>query len=371
MWDTIKKVLNFVSTVFLYSIFVLLIIVGLMVALYFVDHYKSVKEGNEKPPLFGAYVIISGSMEPAIHVYDAVVTMRVDAKDIQKNDVITFISTDPGHSGITVTHRVVGIKETANGSYAYRTKGDNNNVEDDTLVSYDNVLGKVMFRIPLIGHLQKILTSNFGWLLLIVVPCLFIIIGDLVKLIKLLGNKGDKNDSSDDDRGGENGQRKSSAEVIPPVSKVAQEVKTPREEVQSNPPIAPPPNIESNPAVNRRSTEDKSMQSGVNGEKKVSIEIPEPVRPSPKSEVVPGPYPAKTIEEKTREEVNEELDSLFIAEPKRRAVPKEEEVVEDLNDFSEPVPPPSRNVSDIGVGGIPIPRNPNAAILNDAGDGKF
>ena len=152
---------------------------------------------------------------------------------------------------------------------------------------------------------------------------------------------------------------------------MAQEVNTPREEVQSNPPIAPPPNIESNPAVNRRSTEDKSMQSGVNGEKKVSIEIPEPVRPSPKSEVVPGPYPAKTIEEKTREEVNEELDSLFIAEPKRRAVPKEEEVVEDLNDFSEPVPPPSRNVSDIGVGGIPIPRNPNAAILNDAGDGKF
>lgn len=183
-WKFVKKVFNFITSVILYSIFVILIIVGIMVALYFADHYISIKQGNVRAPLFGAYVIISGSMEPTIHVYDAVITMRVDADDIKKKDVITFLSNDPNHPGITITHRVIGIQKNQDGTYAYRTKGDYNNVEDTTLVSYDEVLGKVLLRIPSIGKIQRLLLSNNGWLFLIVVPCLFIIVSDVFKLIK-------------------------------------------------------------------------------------------------------------------------------------------------------------------------------------------
>ncbi len=190
MWDLIKRIFHFVMTILLYSVFAILIIVAIMVGFYFVDQYKSTKEGVHRAPLFGAYVIISPSMVPNINVLDAVVTMRVDAKELQKNDVITFVSKDPTHSGITVTHRIVGVKQTESGSYAYRTKGDNNNVEDQTLVSYDDVIGKVMIRIPYIGYLQQFLTTRFGWLLVIVLPCLFIVVGDIVKLVKtvVVGN---------------------------------------------------------------------------------------------------------------------------------------------------------------------------------------
>ncbi len=186
MWDLVKRIFHFLSTILLYSIFIILILVSIMVGLYFLDNYTSAKKGIERAPLFGAYVIISPSMVPNINVMDAVITMRVDAKDIHKKDVITFTSEDPRNSGITVTHRVVGINKTESGTYAYRTKGDNNNVEDRTLVSYDQVIGKVMLRIPYIGYLQQLLTTQFGWILVIVLPCLFIIIGDLVKLMKAL-----------------------------------------------------------------------------------------------------------------------------------------------------------------------------------------
>ena len=194
MWDLIKRIFHFVMSVLLYSIFVIMIIVAIMIGLYFVDHYKSVKDGTNRAPLFGAYVIISNSMVPNINVMDAVVTMRVDSKDLKKDDVITFISKDPRHSGITVTHRIVGIKQTESGDYAYRTKGDYNNVEDQTLVSYDNVIGKVILRIPYIGYLQRLLTTQIGWILVIVLPCLFIVISDLIKLFKLLitGKKKDE-----------------------------------------------------------------------------------------------------------------------------------------------------------------------------------
>lgn len=184
MWETIKKVFNFITSVILYSVLVLLVIIGIMVGAYFVDHYVSIKQGNQRAPLFGAYVIISPSMEPNIHVLDAVITMRVKPESIKKGDVITFISNDPDHPGITITHRVMGIQETTNGSYAYKTKGDANNVEDDTWTSYDNVIGKVMLRIPSIGKLQRLLLSSTGWLFLIVLPCLFIIISDIVKVAK-------------------------------------------------------------------------------------------------------------------------------------------------------------------------------------------
>lgn len=185
MWDLIKRIYHFIMSIILYSIFAILIIVILMVGAYFVDQYMSVKSGKPRAPLFGAYVIISPSMVPNINVLDAIVTMRTDAEKLKKNDVITFISNDPSHKGITITHRIVGIKKTANGGYAYRTKGDNNNVEDKTLVSYNEVLGKVIFRIPYIGYLQQFLTTKFGWILVIIIPSLIIVVGDVVKVVKL------------------------------------------------------------------------------------------------------------------------------------------------------------------------------------------
>ena len=162
-----------------------------MVGAYFVDQYMSAKSGEPRAPLFGAYVIISPSMVPNINVLDAIVTMRTDAEKLKKNDVITFISNDPAHKGITITHRIVGVKKTSSGEYAYRTKGDNNNVEDKTLVSHDEVLGKVILRIPYIGYLQQFLTTKFGWILVIVIPSLFIIVGDVVKVVKVIVVKED------------------------------------------------------------------------------------------------------------------------------------------------------------------------------------
>lgn len=214
MWDMIKKVFHFIMTVLLYSLFAIIIIVAIMVGLYFVDHYKSVKEGSNRAPLFGAYVIISPSMVPNINVLDAVVTMRTDADKLKKNDVITFVSQDPRSSGVTVTHRIVGIKKTESGAYAYRTKGDNNNVEDYTLVSYDHVIGKVMLRIPYIGYLQQLLTTQFGWIVVIVLPCLFIIISDLVKLLKVLFMKKEQKDDVEPENSGNLDNKEAEVEPI-------------------------------------------------------------------------------------------------------------------------------------------------------------
>jgi len=74
-----------------------------------IDKKISASKGIVRSPLFGAYIIISESMVPQINVYDAVVTVRVDADDIKVDDIITFISKEIETAGTPITHRVIGI----------------------------------------------------------------------------------------------------------------------------------------------------------------------------------------------------------------------------------------------------------------------
>ena len=195
--DTVRKVLHFLSTVLLYSLLIIVLIIAVFFGAYVIDQMIGMKNHEDRSPLFGVYVIISPSMVPNINVYDAVVTMRVPTEKIEMYDVITFLSKDIDTHGTPITHRVVGIVETEDGKIGYRTKGDNNNAEDNALIMEDEVIGKVLFRIPMIGYVRTFITSRIGWLLIVVLPCVGIIIYDIGKLIGLVKNSKAIPDDSD------------------------------------------------------------------------------------------------------------------------------------------------------------------------------
>ena len=198
VFDIAYKIYHFVAKVFLYSILIVLIIVALGFLVYFVDLMKNIKSGENKPPILSAYIIISPSMEPAIKVQDAIIIVRKDVDDLKKEDVITFVSSDPRYSGLTITHRIVGVEKSEDGKTFYRTKGDNNNTEDAALVSSDNVYGKVVLKIPKIGYIQYFLTRTYGWLFIVVIPCLGIVIYDIIKLFKSMMNPSTSNNKKEE-----------------------------------------------------------------------------------------------------------------------------------------------------------------------------
>ena len=105
----IKWTLNYMVSIIMYAIIVLLILVGVILLVYFVD-YK-IHENRHEKPLYGAYVIVSGSMEPLIKVKDAVIIKRTTEDNIKKGDVITYRALDEAYYGILITHRVTGIQE--------------------------------------------------------------------------------------------------------------------------------------------------------------------------------------------------------------------------------------------------------------------
>ncbi|MCW2847311.1 MAG: signal peptidase [Marmoricola sp.] len=100
------------------------------------------------PALVGMapHVIMSGSMEPRIHVGDIIVTRAVPATTLVKGNVITV--SDPDHPEKTRTHRFV--RRAADGTIV--TKGDANPTADSSHVTDAAVLGLGVIRVPFVGR---------------------------------------------------------------------------------------------------------------------------------------------------------------------------------------------------------------------------
>lgn len=124
---------------------------------------------NTVPDLLGykSFIIISGSMEPYLKVGDMIIVKEIDSDEIKKGDVISFWE---GES--LVTHRVEEILE-ENGEKHFKTKGDNNNKEDEKLVTNSNIEGICKFRIPKVGKL--IMHSQNIWGFIIIFGIIYII----------------------------------------------------------------------------------------------------------------------------------------------------------------------------------------------------
>ncbi len=177
-----------------YALFIWLLLIGVALLVYVLDIKIRAVKGDNSPPKYGAYVVLTGSMLPEIQVYDVVVTKQQDAKDLKEGDVITFASSDTRFAGTIITHRI--IKKNYNSktkSYTFQTKGDNNNVADSALVSPNDIFGKVILKIPKLGYLRDFLASDGGWILVVLFPCLAVVAYDIVKIGKGLKRKKYKN----------------------------------------------------------------------------------------------------------------------------------------------------------------------------------
>lgn len=187
-----KYVAKSVIDTIVWTALILLIIIAAFLVYYVASAKIYSMKGYAYEPKVSLYTIISPSMEPNVKVYDVVMDVRVGSKDkISVGDIITFISTSKVSADLTVTHRVTEIIE-QDGKTMYKTKGDYNLKEDDALVDYDKVIGKVYFIVPQLGRIQFLLASKGGWFFIVLVPAFGVIIYDIMKLIKLLSKKGIK-----------------------------------------------------------------------------------------------------------------------------------------------------------------------------------
>lgn len=181
-----KGLFKYIYTIVSWTVFTILIVIGILLIYYYISVRLYATKGEKFEPQFSIYTIVSGSMTPTINVYDVIINTRVKkAEDVQINDVITFISTWEVNNGMTVTHRVVDIKRLDDGSPCFITRGDYNTQNDPTCVKLGNIIGITKAKIPSLGRVQQFLANRFAWLLIIILPALYIIIKDIVKIFNL------------------------------------------------------------------------------------------------------------------------------------------------------------------------------------------
>jgi len=122
------------------------------------------------------FTVLSGSMEPSIHVGSVVVIKPVSNYKI--GDVITF-----GKMDVPTTHRITEMKVTE-GEMVYQTKGDANDSPDGEEVNAKDIRGKVMFSIPWFGYVVDFVKKPMGLMVVIVVPSVIIVYDQLQGILR-------------------------------------------------------------------------------------------------------------------------------------------------------------------------------------------
>lgn len=156
------------------------------------------------PSVFGFSVlqVRTGSMEPEIPVGGVVITHSIDPDKLEVNDVISFYSSDVSISDEVNTHRIIEIIESESGERIFRTKGDANSAPDAASVYERDIIGKVAFNIGAVGgSALGVLRNPTVIFVFLVLPLLFITMGEAVNLAKLIAEyKFAKQKDEDDEK---------------------------------------------------------------------------------------------------------------------------------------------------------------------------
>ena len=152
-----KKIIRIITTP--------VVVLILLLAIY-TGYFKFIKKSNNIS-FFGykQYIVMTGSMQPSYNIGDLIFEKEIAKEDIKLNDVITY-SLESGQD--TVTHRVIDIIE-ENGETYYQFKGDNNNSPDPDLVTYEQIQGKVIYKIDRLGSLIAEFVSGTGVILILII----------------------------------------------------------------------------------------------------------------------------------------------------------------------------------------------------------
>lgn len=163
--EKIKRVLSIIIN----------IILGFFIVLGLVIAFSMIPFKNN----FKILSVMSGSMEPAIKTGNLVFIKPSAAYD--QGEIISFHPNDAKTEKEIVTHRIDSVENSINHKF-YITKGDANNAPDPQRISEDKIVGKYIFRVPLLGYLFGFIKTIPGLVLIIIIPATIIIYEESKKI---------------------------------------------------------------------------------------------------------------------------------------------------------------------------------------------
>ena len=128
------------------------------------------------------FTVVTGIMEPRYNIGDVLIAKEKDPSEIKVGDAISYLASKGEIKNHVITHEVVNITKDENGKYLFHSKGLVNLVEDP-VVHEDQLYGVVVYKTKLLSYVRKIISTDLGMLLLIIIPILYIIISEMIAIL--------------------------------------------------------------------------------------------------------------------------------------------------------------------------------------------
>ena len=138
---------------------------------------------GEPPTIFGyqMYFIKTGSMSDELGPGDVIISKKYDGGELvasrENGDIVTFYG-DASGTRASITHRVIEVD-----GEKVITQGDANNIADDPITKSD-IEAVMVYKTVVIGKIYKVISSTWGFWLLIFTPIALLIVSEIVSLVK-------------------------------------------------------------------------------------------------------------------------------------------------------------------------------------------
>lgn len=129
--------------------------------------------------LFGykAFIVLSDSMSKTdFDSGDLALVKEVEPSTLQAGDIIAYTSQNTENYGEVVTHKIRELTTDANGEPGFITYGTTTDTNDETVVTYADVIGKYTKSIPKVGTFFMYLKSTPGYIMCILIPFMVLIL---------------------------------------------------------------------------------------------------------------------------------------------------------------------------------------------------
>lgn len=186
-------------------------LIALVAVMFFTVVYVMVCNLRGKVASIGGYSVmkvVTGSMEPSIHVGDYILIRETDAEDLKVGDVITFLSDDPTIKDMPNSHRITKINDDG----TFTVKGDANPTEDVYTVKSDRIIGKYVRKLWLFRFIGSFGSSKKLLMILFILPTVCICIYESRSLVKIIKGKDKDDDEQDETDENNSGDKKLTAE---------------------------------------------------------------------------------------------------------------------------------------------------------------
>ena len=182
--NKVKKIIFALPRKILGLILILMILYNVINTVYGIFNKKlELQIGETK-----IYVAEDKTMLPTIKPNDLILAKQCTPEDLNLEDIIIF-----DENGIIKVQRITkiqGLGEKTN----YTTKGDNNYYNNNVIIKYEQIKGKFIKRIPLVGFIIKILESKVTTIFIVIILILLFLFNRDMKMKSIKRRKNKKID---------------------------------------------------------------------------------------------------------------------------------------------------------------------------------